>query len=336
MEHLTYHGPGLLRWEQVPEPRLRSARSALVRPLAVAACDLDAALMDSRVQLAGPFPLGHEFIAVVTEVGEDVETIQVGERVSVPSQISCGHCERCIRGLTANCRAVPPLSSYGLGTLGGLQWGGALSDLVSVPFADAMALPVPDGLAVEDLASLSENMPDAYRTISSAEAGDDILVVGGGSIGLYATGLAQARGAHVTYVDISEDRCALAERLGAHVEHRRLTGPTEPRPLVVHTSADAVQLRNAVLSTDHGGRCVDTGIFFTSDVSLPLLGMYGTGMTFDTGRAHVRADMPAVLAEITAGRFDPSVITTQVVDFADAADALRVPTTKLVLKRPRD
>jgi alcohol dehydrogenase len=285
------------------------------------------------VQLAGPFPLGHEFIAIVVEVGEDVEMIRVGDRVSIPSQISCGQCERCIRGLTANCQAVPPLSAYGLGALGGLEWGGALSDLVSVPFADAMALPVPDGLAAEALASLSDNMSDAYRTIAPAGAGDEILVVGGGSIGLYATGFACARGAHVTYLDTSEDRCTLAERLGAHVEHRRLTGPTQPRPLVVHTSADAVQLRNAVLSTDHGGRCVDTGIFFTSAVSLPLLGMYGTGMTFETGRAHVRAEMPAVLTEITAGCFDPSAVTTRVVDFADAADAFLVPTTKLVLTR---
>jgi threonine dehydrogenase-like Zn-dependent dehydrogenase len=333
MEQLTFHGPGLLRWEHVPEPTLSTPRSALVRPVAVAACDLDGALMESRVPLAGPFPLGHEFVGVVVEVGTAVATLEAGQRVSVPFQISCGECKRCRTGLTANCEAVPPLSSYGLGTFGGLRWGGALSDLVEVPFADAMALPVPDGIAPHSLASLSDNMADAYRTVSSTNPGDEVLVVGGGSIGLYAAGLAVGRGAGVTYLDTSADRCMIAERLGAEVELRELTRPIRPRPLVVHTSGDPAQLANALLSTDHGGTCVDTSVFFNASVSLPLLSMYGRGVTFRTGRPHVRAVMPALLAEITSGRFDPAPVTSEIVDFVHAVEALAAPGTKVVLVR---
>ena len=332
MQQLTFHGPGLLRWESVPEPTLSGPKAALVRPIAVAGCDLDTALMQSRVPLPGPFPLGHEFVGEVVEVGADV-SLREGQRVAVPFQISCGECRRCRAGLTANCETVPPRASYGLGVIGGLEWGGALTDLVEVPFADAMMVEVPEDLAPAHLASLSDNMPDAYRAVSSAGAGDEVLVVGGGSIGLYATALAIGRGARVTYVDSAEARCEIAQSLGADVEHGELSRPSSPRSLVVHTSADAAQLRNAVLSTDHGGTCVDTGIYFTASVPLPMLEMYGTGVTLTTGRAHARRDMDAVLAEITAGRFDPSAVTTVVADWADAAEAFATPTTKVVVTR---
>lgn len=331
MRQLMFHGPGLLRWESVPEPTLSSPQAALVRPIAVAACDLDAALMESRVPLSGPFPLGHEFVAEVIEVGSDVTSVVPGSRVSVPFQISCGRCPTCHSGLTANCESVPALSSYGLGAFGGTRWGGALADLVDVPFADAMAVPVPQDLPVEHLASLSDNMPDAYRAVHQATPGEDVLIVGSGSIGLYAVGLAVGRGADVTYVDSSAERCGIAERYGATVEQGALARPRRGHQRVVHTSADPTQLSNALLSTAHGGTCIDTGIYFTSSVPMPLLGMYGTGLTFVTGRAQVRTHMAAVLDEITSGRFDPSLVTTMVAPMDEAADAFATSHTKLVL-----
>ena len=73
-------------------------------------------------------------------------SVAAGDRVVVPFQISCGECERCLAGLTGDCRAVRPGSMYGFGAFGG-EWGGLLSDLVRVPFADAMLVPLPAGIA---------------------------------------------------------------------------------------------------------------------------------------------------------------------------------------------
>jgi alcohol dehydrogenase len=87
---------------------------------------------------------------------------------------------------------------YGFGATGG-DWGGMLGDLVRVPFADAMLMRVPDGVAPESIASASDNLPDAWRTVAphlAANPGAEVLVLGGGarSIGL-AAGLAVALGA---------------------------------------------------------------------------------------------------------------------------------------------
>ncbi len=144
MRQLTLLEPKKVEWQEVPEPVIEDGRQALVRPIAVALCDADQPAILGESPAAVPVALGHEFVAEVAEVGEDVGTVSVGDRVIVPFQISCGHCVRCAGGQTGDCTTVDRLSMYGFGGLGG-PWGGALSDLVRVPFADAMLLPLPEG-----------------------------------------------------------------------------------------------------------------------------------------------------------------------------------------------
>ncbi|KAB8315091.1 hypothetical protein SD81_034460 [Tolypothrix campylonemoides VB511288] len=133
MQQLTFIRRGRLEWREVPEPQLSGPLEALVRPLAVARCDLDAAILFGKVSLRGPFALGHEFVAEVIACGESVKKFQPGQKVVVPFQISCGSCPRCQKNLTGRCSNVPPGSlsiagaMYGLGSAGG-HWGGALSD----------------------------------------------------------------------------------------------------------------------------------------------------------------------------------------------------------------
>src|SRR5437763_275083 len=95
-------------------------------------CDLDWPMIVGRAPFPLPIHLGHECVA---EVVEGPEGFASGDRVVVPFQISCGTCERCRRGLTGNCSTVPPRSMYGFGQFGG-EWGGMLSDLALVPYAD--------------------------------------------------------------------------------------------------------------------------------------------------------------------------------------------------------
>ena len=107
MRQLVFLGPGALEWREAPEPILGGPGEALVRPIAVATCDLDAAMLRGLVPSAGPFPFGHEFVAEVISIGDEVQGVRVGQRVVVPFAISCGTCRMCQRGLTANCLSVP-------------------------------------------------------------------------------------------------------------------------------------------------------------------------------------------------------------------------------------
>src|SRR5271168_4538838 len=115
MLQLTYTGPDALEWREAPEPRLSSDAAALVRPRAVATCDLDTLIIAGASPFGPPFAIGHECVAEVLDVGDAVSSFAPGALVSVPFQISCGQCGPCREGRTSNCAGVPFMSTYGFG-----------------------------------------------------------------------------------------------------------------------------------------------------------------------------------------------------------------------------
>ena len=315
---LTYTAPHELEWREAREPSLSSDRAALVRPIAVATCDLDALIIGGHSPFAPPFPIGHECVAEVTDLGDAVTSLAPGQLVSVPFQISCGECPECRRGRSGNCTGVAFMSTYGFGPAVG-EWGGFLSDRVCVPYAEHMLVPLSEGLSPAALASASDK------------------VVGGassGSIGLYAVALARALGAQsVVYVDGDEGRRRTAQGLGADAlaEPPKRLGPF---PVTVDSSADPDGLRLALRSTAPEGTCTSTAIYFGEQPSLPLLEMYTKGITFKTGRVHAREAIPHVLELAAARAIEPELITTRVIQWSDAAEALsECDWTKLVIER---
>lgn len=338
MRQLTFVEAGRVEWADVPEPALDGPRGALVRPLAVALCDLDQPIILGETPIPGPIALGHEFVAEVVETGEEVASVRAGDRVVVPFQVSCGECERCSRGLTANCTAVQRGSMYGFGAFGG-DWGGALSDLVRVPFADHMLVPVPGGIAPATIASASDNLPDGWRTVApqlEAHPAADVLVIGGGacSIALYATHVARALGAgSVTYLDDDPGRLRVAEGLGAEVVEGPPPGRQGRHPITVDAGSTRESLACALRSTEPGGTCVSVGILFEPETPIPLLEMYTTGITFTTGRVQARPPIPRILDLVAAGTLQPGRVTSSVAGWDDAADAVMERQTKLVISR---
>ena len=341
MEQITYTGPRSLEVRDVGEPALDSDGAALVRPLAVATCDLDGLIIAGASPFEPPFPVGHECVAEVVDVGDAVSGPAPGDRVVVPFQISCGECDPCRRGRTGNCRGVPWQSTYGFGPHVN-QWGGFLSDVIRVPFADHMLVPVPAGLDAVAVASASDNIVDGWRTVGpllDAEPGAAVLVVGGagpGSIGLYAAGLAVAAGAErVVYVDGDERRRGVAVELGAEAaEAAQVQELVAKFPITVDASADPDGLTLALRATAADGVCTSTGIYFDGGPKLPLFEMYVKNTTFVTGRCHARPAIPRVLVLTESGRFQPEKVTTSVVGWNDAIDALLGGGwTKLVVER---
>jgi threonine dehydrogenase-like Zn-dependent dehydrogenase len=231
------------------------------------------------------------------------------------------------------------MSTYGFGPAV-QQWGGFLSDAVLVPYAENMLVPLPPGLEPTAVASASDNLSDAWRTVAPAlgrDPGAPVLVVGGaaaGSIGLYAVAVAIALGAEtVTYVDPDARRRRTAEALGAKAlgEAPRRLGPF---PITVDASSDPDGLRLALRSTAPDGTCTSAAVYFEEQPWLPLLEMYTKGITFHTGRAHAREAIPHVLELAASGALRPESVTSHVVTWADAAEALvEGDWTKLVISR---
>jgi alcohol dehydrogenase len=327
MRQLTYHEARRVEWEDVPQPALGGEGEALVRPIAVATCDLDTMIVRGGI-FPGPLPLGHECVAEIVDLGGPVDGLEPGRLVSVPFQISCGKCARCRAGQTAHCESVPSQSAYGLPPRAA-QWGGFLSDLVRVPYAERMLVPLPEGVDPAAAASVSDNVVDGWRTVApylAEDPGAEVLVVGGagpGSIGLYAVAIAVAMGSpKVVYVDADEHRLAIARELGAEALGGPRGGRLGPFPITVDASADPSGLALAVRSTGRDGVCTSIGIYFANDTPLPLFEAYVSGITFRTGRVHARPAIPEALELIASGRFHPELVTTRSADWEEAPDAL--------------
>lgn len=341
MRQLTGEESGTYVWREVAEPVITAPGQALVRPLVVACCDLDVAVSRGVAPLPPGYAVGHEGLAQVVAVGDDVAGVRVGDRVVVPFQISCGACRECRRGVTSSCGAGPLMAMYGLAPLAGLDGGGFMSDLVLVPYADAMLIPVPATVDPIAVASLSDNIPDGWRAVgpfaaelAALDASDRrVLVIGRLSIGLYAAALAVALGYHVDYVDTDPGRLAAAEKVGAAAHDVAKPEKTwEPYPVTVHTTGDPSLLSAALRATWPDGVCTDTGIYFQPSVEMPMLQAYTRGVRFATGRVSARAVIPDIL-ELLASGCDLAPIVERAVPWEDAPSVWPTMTGKTVFSR---
>ena len=334
MRQLTYVGGNTIEWWDVPAPKLLDDRDALVRPLAVTRCDLDLTIVNGKSGLPGPFALGHETAGIITEVGDAVRTFAPGDLVIVPFQISCGQCQRCQRGHTNACTTVPFRSSYGLKPVCGVEYGGALSDLIFVPFADHMLVRQPEGHALSQTAGLADGATDAFSAVAywlRQWPGAEVLVIGGGgqSISMFAVQGGLSRGARrVVYLDDDAQRLAKAKSLGAEVHEAPKGLVMEPIglfPIVVDAAATDASILLAFRSAEPNGICQRMYGDFKETTPVPLRHMYGVGITLRIGRVNVRSEMPDCVAHVAAGHFHPEHVITRRVRFEDAHEAIGDP-----------
>ncbi len=335
MQQLMFEGTGKLAWRQQPPLVLARPTEVKVRPLVVAACDLDRQIVRGQSPFAPPFALGHEFVAEILEVGES-RTWQVGDVAAVAYQPSCGTCKMCRRGTTSACQRVPKTSMYGLGPVAG-DWGGALSDVVRVPFPDAMLCRLPENVTPLQAANASDNLLDAYRCVGPQLAripAGSVLVAGSGGISLLVVDAARRLGAgQISY--LSPDRLHLerAEALGANAYPVKTWPDRFPsHDITVDCTNDPRALHALVASTAPGGFCTSPPMYF-ADVTLPMARMCMRGITFSTGRTNGAAGLPRMLEAISKGELDPLAIQPLIVPWREAADALLGGEPKVIIDR---
>lgn len=338
MPALYFLSPGHFEWREQAPLRLAADTDAIVRPIAVARCDLDVYIATGVVPFRGPFAFGHEAVAEVIDAGPAAGVVP-GQRVIVPFQLSCGRCTSCRRGFTGSCDAYPPFSAYGLAGAPRQEYGGALAEQMLVPFADYMLLPLPAGLDPVDVASAADNIPDGWRGVGpqlAARPGASVLVIGGlaRSVGIYAAGCAVAAGAgRVLYLDDDADRRARAAAMGADVAPLALAEGREPAELfdiIVEAAGDAAALGFAIRSAARNAVLTSVSIHLTPTTPVPLTQAYYRGLTLVTARADARSHLPAVLDCLACGRLHPGHVNHRVARFADAADAMTDPGPKLI------
>ncbi len=273
------------------------------------------------------------------ELGDDVRGLEIGQRVVVAFQLSCGRCPSCARGHTANCDAYPVLSDYGMQPLSGVEYGGMLSERILVPFANAMLQPLAPGLDPVSLASVSDNVLDGYRAVAPhlrARPGSDVLIVSHG--GRRASRSTRCRRRSRSALRASTSRAttrrslALAERLGARPLRTDFGQRQRRYPIVVDAGTHARRPR--LRAPLHRARGALSERELLSGARPDALGrLYTLGVRFLIGRCHAAALLPEVLRTGRGGRLQPGEVTTRIVDWEDAPKAFPEPAIKLVVRR---
>ncbi|MDO9409003.1 alcohol dehydrogenase catalytic domain-containing protein [Patulibacter sp.] len=234
---VTFQEPGVVEVTDVDEPDfvLRDApginpanagrrcdHGVIVKVLASCICGSDIHMVRGRAPAPAGLVLGHEMTGEVVAIGRDVETLEVGDVISVPFNVACGRCRACSAGQTAICEGANPGgagAAFGYPGLGG--WAGVQSQYALAPFADFNALKFPDREQAReilpDLAMLADIFPTGFHGAVSAGVGPGsvVYVAGAGPVGLAAACSAQLLGAAVVVVgDLNADRLAQARSFG--------------------------------------------------------------------------------------------------------------------------
>jgi threonine dehydrogenase-like Zn-dependent dehydrogenase len=225
MRALTWQGRENVSVESVPDPVIEQPNDAIIKVTSTAICGSDLHLYT----VLGPFlspgdVLGHETMGIVVETGPEAGDLQVGDRVVVPFNISCGTCWMCSRGLFAQCETTQVTkfgkgaSLFGYTELYGSVPGGQ-AELLRVPQAQFGPIKVPEGVDDERYLFLSDVLPTAWQAFMWADVPEEgtLAVFGLGPIGQMTARIAKLYGARVIGVDSVPERLDLARQWDVEV-----------------------------------------------------------------------------------------------------------------------
>ena len=231
MKAVTWCGKYNVQVEDVPDPHIINPRDAIIKVTSTAICGCDLHLYHGYIPTMHKGDiLGHEFMGEVVEIGPEVRSLRVGDRVVVPFTIACGNCFFCRKQLWSLCDNTnpnawmvetvyghSPAGLYGCShMLGG--YAGGQAEYVRVPFADVGPLKVPNELEDDMVLFLSHIFPTGYQAAENCDikAGDTIAVWGCGPVGQFAIRSAFLLGAaRVIAIDHYHNRLEMAADSGA-------------------------------------------------------------------------------------------------------------------------
>src|SRR5712664_2028146 len=225
---VVYLGQGKVEVQSIDYPKMvdpsgrQIGHGVILKVVTTNICGSDQHMVRGRTTAEVGLVLGHEITGEVIEIGRDVETLRIGDLVSVPFNVACGRCPTCKAQHTGVCLNVNPSragGAYGYVDMGG--WIGGQAEYVMVPYADWNLLRFPDkdqALAkIRDLTCLSDILPTGYHGCVSAgvTTGSTVLISGAGPVGLAAAASAFLLGAAVVIIaDFNPARLEHAHSFG--------------------------------------------------------------------------------------------------------------------------
>jgi threonine dehydrogenase-like Zn-dependent dehydrogenase len=361
MKALCWYGTGDVRVETVPDPKILSPGDVVIKITSTAICGSDLHLYDGYMPtMEKGDVLGHEPMGEVIEVGKEVKKLKVGDRIVVPFTICCGECFFCKKELWSLCDNSNPNAEMARKAMGqspaGLfgyshmlgGYAGGQAEYLRVPYADVIALKIPEGLPDEKVLFLSDVFPTGYMAAENAEIedGDTVAIWGCGPVGQFAIQSAWMLGAgRVIAIDEVPERLAMAEKHGkaetinfenvnVYDQLMEMTGGRGPDRCIdavggeAHAGGtldgivDAVKtatflgtdrphvLRQAIWSCRKGGTVSIPGVYVGFGDKFPIGAAMNKGLTLKMGQTHMPKYMAPLLEKVQSGEIDPSFIIT--------------------------
>lgn len=246
-----------------PKPEL-GHNDVLIKIKKTAICGTDMHIYhwDEWAQSTIPVPMtvGHEYVGVIEEIGQEVKGFKVGDRVSGEGHITCGFCRNCRAGRRHLCR-----NTVGVG----VNRPGAFGEYLVIPAENAYK--IPDDIS-DEVASILDPLGNAAHTALSFDlVGEDVLITGAGPIGIMAAAIARHAGArHVVITDINDYRLDLAKQMGAtrtvNVSQEKLEdvmkeiGMVEGFDVGLEMSGVPSAFKSMLQTINHGGKIAMLGI----------------------------------------------------------------------------
>lgn len=307
MKAAIYPGEGKpIVIEDRPDPR-PGPGDLLIKVARCGICGTDLSMTKGGTWDYGPnTQFGHEYAGEIVEVGQDVSGWRVGERIAVVPSVPCGYCVPCrAHGNVVLCQAMPDTAMAGF------------AELARVPAPVATRLPatlsLADGALIEPLAV------SLYGTeLARIRPGDPVLVLGAGTVALYAVYWARRLGAgRIVAMSRSPRRRDLALQMGADAfvaygdaevgeVHEALGGP--PRIVFEAVGVEGM-LAKAVMHVAPFGRIVSLGFCTSPDPIMPAMASYKcVSMQFAVG--YSMREFLYIADQMDKGHADPKAIIT--------------------------
>ncbi len=324
-------GPEVLTAGEIPDPHVgRDEVVVEVKAASVNHLDLFVRRGIPGLELTLPHVPGSDAAGVVVEVGSEVTTVRVGDRVVVDPGVSCGACSFCRDGEPSLCPRYRIMGEH---------FQGSYAQFVKVPAAGAV--PMPAGLTFAEAASLPLTLLTAWRMLirrGRVAPGEDVLILGAGSgVGVMAVQLARLAGARVFATASTPEKRARAKEIGADIvldpgaepverAIRKLTGKRGVDVVVDYVGRDTWV--SSLKCLRNGGRLLTCGATTGHDPTEDLRHIFYRQLVVIGSTMGSRNDLEAGLKAVEQGKVKPVVFAE--LPLTEAAEAHRLLETRKV------
>jgi D-xylulose reductase len=324
--------PDDVEFKEKPVPKLKSQREVLVAVNYTGICGSDVHYWVhgsiGHFIVKEPMVLGHESAGTVVEVGSDVKTLKVGDRVALEPGYPCRHCANCLGGHYNLCpdmafAATPP-------------YDGTLTGYWNAP-AD-FCYKLPDNVSLQE-GALIEPLAVGVHVVRQAQVspGQSVVVMGAGPVGLLCAAVARAFGAtKVVQVDIIQEKLDFALGFGAtHAYLSKRVSPEENArniieladlgagaDVVIDASGAEPSIQACVHTVRVGGSYVQAGMG-KDNITFPIAALCIKEVTARGSFRYGSGDYKLAIELVAAGKIDVKKLVDGVVPFSQAEDAFK-------------